>query len=121
MLKKIEREVATGPTGLLVSVLSTPSFRIVESEEDAVALSVRMPQQIKQRIEQYAKLGSTSQNFVARMLLEIGLDQLDEAIVVLSRQKEDEANAMFEEAAEEEKRKKQRQAEAFDALKNLRK
>jgi|GEM_PF-6391911 len=120
MIKTIEKQVITGPIGSLATILTNSSMRMIESDEDSVALSVRMPPGIKQRIEQYAKAGNTSQNIIARMLIEAGLDQLDEAILFLNQEKEDEMDAMQELIEEEERKKKLRQSEALKALKSLR-
>lgn len=119
MIKKLEQEVVTGAIGGLAYALTNKSFKIYEDEGDMVSLTVRLPLSLKERIVQYSEIGNVAQSLICRLLIDYGLDSLDEALLFLQKKKNEESDA-YAEMEESERQKAEKRAAALEALKEMR-
>lgn len=108
------------PFSFIASLVFNKSRRIIDTKDsDEKAITVRVPQEIAERLDNYATACRISRTLLIKQLLEISLDEVDEAVV--EEEERQQAEGQVWDAIEElQKQKKERlsRAKAILAEKN---
>lgn len=100
------------PFSFIASLVFNTSRRIIDTKDsDEKAITVRVPQEIAERLDNYATACRMSRALLIKQLLEISLDELDEAVV--DEEERQRAESQIWDAMDElEKQKKERLCKA---------
>jgi len=114
MAKTILKEEvqSQGPFMTLLSILFNQTRRLIETKaKDEIAITMRVPPLIADRLDSYAKAARISRAFLIRILIEGALDEMDDLVIDENERLETEnerMSAAFEEIDKEKKEKENR-------------
>jgi predicted DNA-binding protein len=108
-----EQVVSQGSFMMLMSLLTSNAMQLIETKHKGeIAITMRVPPLIADRLDAYAKAARISRAFLIRMLIEGALDEMDDLVITEDERREKEDEVLFAEIEERNKEKKEKENRA---------